>query len=346
MKALPLEILSDFGKVLASIQASGIWPGTLAVNLMAMLPKPAGGERTVAKTSLWWRIFCRGRSGVVRAWERSVVHDCDKAVKGTSALEVAAERLLKAEVGELTGQHSFSALWDIEKFFDSISMDKLLVACRRLSYPATDLCLAATVHQCPRILQHKHACSRDVHVTRSVLPGCLHAVPFTRAAMYETVEETNKDLAESTIYVDDFAQQCVHEDIGVVVQAGIQATRSFVVGVQRLRLNISAKSTIVSSSPAIARSIGSSLQQLGVHVAISDNCRDLGVNYSACSKRNDSIMKQRLDKVSNRVKKVRGFTGVVRAARKLGKSGVMPQACWSADVMGLTHAQINQTRSS
>ena len=108
--ALPRVVIASILDVINDSVAQGWWPSSMAVNLMAILPKLVGGERTVAKTPLLYRIWCRAVQYLVRSWERSVSVPWDHAKEGSSALMSAASRAYSAELAVSLGKHSGAAL--------------------------------------------------------------------------------------------------------------------------------------------------------------------------------------------------------------------------------------------
>ena len=103
LKRLPLQVLKHFAVVLSSALQQGVWPTTLMCNVMAMLGKPQGGERCVAKSPLLYRAVCRIRKPVVAEWEKQAAHHRDTAVRGSSAAVAASSRLLQASY--VAGHH-------------------------------------------------------------------------------------------------------------------------------------------------------------------------------------------------------------------------------------------------
>ena len=59
----------------------------------------------------------------------------DKCKPGSSALDAALNRSLLAEVTHRLGEHSVAVLWDLEKFFDTISTSDLVEAAMELDFP-------------------------------------------------------------------------------------------------------------------------------------------------------------------------------------------------------------------
>eukprot|EP00974_Lingulodinium_polyedra_P012448 1202076-Lingulodinium_polyedra.AAC.1 len=77
----------------------------------------------------------------------------DTAVAGSSALQAALRRSLGADVARLLGDEASVALWDGEKFYDSLDLLDIVRAAEKQEYPADVLCLALQAHSGPRVLR-------------------------------------------------------------------------------------------------------------------------------------------------------------------------------------------------
>ena len=125
----PIAKAVDFGVVAMS------WALQLLMNLNPELAKASGGQRTITKTPKLYRLWAKSRAHIVKTWEGTIRSKYDTAVKGMSALTAAADRSLWAEIQHYLGRESALALWDMEKFFDSISPEVLVDALNHTNFP-------------------------------------------------------------------------------------------------------------------------------------------------------------------------------------------------------------------
>ena len=89
LAALPDVALRSFLVWFRLCHARLSWPSWFLCVLMAAIPKPAGGERTVAKTPMLYRMYGAMRRQHVKDWELRVAQSWDVACPGGSALEAA-----------------------------------------------------------------------------------------------------------------------------------------------------------------------------------------------------------------------------------------------------------------
>jgi hypothetical protein len=263
------------------------------INLMALLGKPTGGERTIGMTPMFYRVWCRCRNEVAK-WEQEHAAQQDLAKKGSCALQAAVKRLLVAEVAQLLGLHSIAAMWDMEKLFGTIDVSILVQEALEAKYPLVDLCTGLAIQTAPRVLQCGSSISQPVEVKRSILPGCKQSVALTRAPMRKLVQATDTQEVPLGIYVDDVAQQAVHRDPVHLGAAAMIATTKFARGVLAFKLRISHKSTVVDSKGIIASMAQAALRKMGVKVTVANTVRDLGLEYSAGRARKDSLQAKRV----------------------------------------------------
>ena len=115
--ALPDCALMCFLVWFRACQRQGKWPDWFLLNLMALLPKPNLVDfRTVAKTPQLYRIWGAQRRGIVKDWEVKVAARWDVARPGSSSLDAAFTRSVKAETALLCGKHVGCVLWDFTHF--------------------------------------------------------------------------------------------------------------------------------------------------------------------------------------------------------------------------------------
>ena len=95
---------------------------------MAILPKKTGDTRTVAVAATLYRLLMQMDAELVDEYEVTNAYYRDSAKKGASALTSAEDRALMAELASLKGLSTYTLLWDISKFFDSMNVTEFLFA--------------------------------------------------------------------------------------------------------------------------------------------------------------------------------------------------------------------------
>ena len=105
---------------------------------------------------------------------------------------------------------SVTVLWDMAKFYDSVSWPKLLELSDDLGYPALLLGIGLQVHCAPRVLRTRMGClSTGTTVTTSILAGDGQSNSFARAMLHRLLEKAHMDFKPVIIneFVDDLAQR-------------------------------------------------------------------------------------------------------------------------------------------
>ena len=82
---------------------------------MALLGKPSGGIRAVAKNPMLYRVWCGARKFKAAQWE-SPLPDWDVCRPGISALEVGLVRMLRTEVAVALSESVSCCFWDVDVF--------------------------------------------------------------------------------------------------------------------------------------------------------------------------------------------------------------------------------------
>ena len=190
---------------------------------MAMLPKPGGDSRCVAKTPMVYIMLAIMRRPGVQAWEAQVVQDWDACRPGSSALDAAYLRGLQVEIATRNGEHSGVILWDFRKFFDNVRLQLVYDSARALGFPLIDLVLGLQMHLAPRRLNYNGAVSAQIVTYQSIIAGCALAISFTKALLLEPLSQlvAANTSVDQTVYVDDFSQAAVGNLYDVVSNLAI-----------------------------------------------------------------------------------------------------------------------------
>ena len=318
--ALPDQVLFFMLVCLRLAQWRGRWPSWFTVLYMAMLPKPDGGTRCVAKSLMQYRMWGCIRKPLRLRWEASEVEEWDLCRPGRSALDAAFERSLDCEVAVRTGQHCGAILWDFEKFFDTVPVDILLNNALAAGFPVIDLILGLSMHGGVRYLQAMGCLSAACKPFRSILAGCMLAISFTKALFKHPLGKLHtacqKDKVKQSIYVDDFGQHVVGTLHEVGLNLSIAAAR-FVKIAKDLKLSLSASKpvAILASHPLIQEMVALKLRGLKVPCQMVSAHRDLGVQLSLNKTRRTGILMSRLKQAKKRLRVTSRLVKIDRAAR-------------------------------
>ncbi len=176
-------------------------PVQMLLKIMPPLGKPDGGERCVAKSPMLYRAWSRCRRSTVKKREDSTAAAFDMARAGSSAFKVAAARACYLEVAAINGKRVAALLWDLHKYFDSVSVHVLIDRALKVGFHALDLALGAQMHVAPRVIQHQGNCAKGTVVSRSTLAGCSQAIPFTRVFMSSEIAQAQREVDDVKIWL-------------------------------------------------------------------------------------------------------------------------------------------------
>ena len=349
LRPLPLECLAGLAGVITASHNSLQWPCQLLMNIMALIPKPAGGERSIAKTPLLYRLFNVMNMPKMRQWGDDTVADFDFATRGKSALTSSALRAWSNEIARVSDQHSLSILWDVDKFFDSLSPEDVLQAAVDAAYPLSELILAMSMHVAPRCLVLGGVASCILYPNRSIIAGCSHSNFFARLPIRPHIarmaSEAKPPLLKVATFVDDVSQTS-RGSLSQIANAAIRAAVSFCISMGTLGLKVSSKSVIVSSQPRLARAVALQLRKTqGVAVTVAETGRDLGIVNNPSKRRSTIIQDSRIAKASRKFRRIARLAKGVRSARKLSTTGAVPQAVWGLGAVGLAPSTVKRLRT-
>ena len=346
--SLPDEILMSLVDMLNAAQRFLCWPIQIMLNLMAIIPKPTTGTRTVAKTPMLYRLWCITRSAEVKQWAAENAEPWDFATTGKSALFSGAKRCYTNELGTLSGKATASLLWDMDKFYDNVQPEIVLRKGIEQHYPATDLVLALSMHMAPRLLFYRKEASQIIIPSRSIIAGCSHSGRFGSLVINDPVSSVAKRVptVKTSTFVDDVAQIAIGT-FRQVAQATVDAGVLFASKVKGVKLTISKKSVVVASSPRLATIISQCISKhANVTVRAQSTGRDLGVENNPTGRRVTGLQQARVQKAIRRTVKIARIAKVVRKASALAYTGALPQAGWGVATQGMAPTVLRRLRSS
>ena len=348
LRVLPDEMLQGFADSLNASQLNLVWPIQLLLNLVSLLPKQQGGERPIAKTPILYRLWNVIRAGGVKCWSNNVVGDFDFAASGRSALFSGASRCLANELATLSGQQVASLLWDLAKFFDTIPPEEVVRKGLDLGYPPIDLVMAVSMHIAPRMMVLSGVASAIIVPLCSILAGCMHSVNFARMVMFDPISAIvrREPRVQTSTFVDDVSQismGTLHKVADGLVHAGVL----FANGMKKLRLRISDKSVVVSSSHKLAVAIANALwKHCRISLRVEAAGRDLGVLNNPSSRRRTVVQAKRVAKATKKARRISNLARSVRRASILAHTGALPQASWGSAVLGFAPTVMRNFRAA
>lgn len=177
----------------------------------------------------------------------------DASAPGKSAINTALSRAVDIEVSRAEGHEVGVIIWDFEKFFDTVDPQLLIQRAVELKFPLRDLGMALRMHLAPRALQDCGRLSDLIYPTTSILPVCGYSIPFTRLLLRDDVQKVVDQNAavQHSVYVDDIGQHSAGSS-QALYRTLRAAALSLAQMAKRLKLRISKKSTIVTSSRAVS----------------------------------------------------------------------------------------------
>ena len=335
---MPLEILQGTATTLNMVQLAVRWPIQIMLNLVALLPKRLGGSRAVSKTPMLYRLWSIIRSPTLKAWASEHTSGWDFAAAGRSALYSGSVRCFNNEVALASGLHASNLLWDVDKFFDSIMPRLVMQEGLRMGYPLIDLLLALRMHCAARVLVYRGFASPLMQPLLSILAGCFHSMFFARMVFDRPISRVVSDVktVRTTSFVDDVGQSAIGTLKRVaydITQAGV----AFAAGMRAIRLKISPKSVVVSSSPRISTIVANTLKRISrVTISVDSAARDLGLWNNPSGRRSTVLQQERLRTAKVRLKKISKLAKTLRKANVLAYTGALPQALWGAASLGVS----------
>ena len=130
----------------------------------------------------------------MRSWDSEYHSWWDDAVKGNSALQSGLLRRVYEEVASLSGQSAVCMFFDMEKFYDSACLYKLVDHAMARNFPKRLLYIAMQAYLSERILRAGDMVGQSIEPSNGILAGCSLGNRFARIILCKILDSVNNVL--------------------------------------------------------------------------------------------------------------------------------------------------------
>ena len=267
----------------------------------------------------------------VADWDVAAAGHWDTAIRGSSALRAAVWRSLLIDAYSLQGLHTCTVLWDLEAFYETILLSKLVPRCEALGYPPWHLAMGMMAALAPRAFMYDNAVGDILPMaSRSLITGDSQSTSYARALLHHVLHDLAHAIpaAPTKQYVDDLSQVVVHECPDVVRHRVVLAGTILHGHTTDLGLVISKKSRLVPKNK-VTESASATLNALGVPISVASSATDLGVQCVGGRRRAAAKTAERISKASVRASR----NGLL--VRKIGAVAKKTHPHWGRAPAGL-----------
>ena len=350
IKSLPKEGRQKFVDLLNQCEEQVAWPWQVYITLVCLLAKEVKGERPISLLTMLYRIWSRTRKAFATEWCDAKAGFWDDAVRGSSPLQAALRRLVADELTQHTdNQEACTVLFDVESFYDSISLSLVARAGLKLAYPPVLLSLALLTYAGVRFLTAGcSGFSEGIVISNGVAAGCAQGNHAARLALYDMLQKSHELHPSTTTaqWVDDLAQR-TQAPPSEVVNKAVEAALQLVQDLQESKLAVASKSVVIATTPQIAKQVVSSLARHDIHIQEAGQARDLGLDVSSARKSARRTMAKRWAKAGKRTKRCARFGrwASKQATARLWRTGAWAQKAYGTAAMGAPPSWVKQART-
>ena len=309
------EATKELATILRRVEETLRWPAQELCNAIAMQPKPdSTDDRPITLTGAGlYRTWSKLRKPYATEYDTTRAGWWDAAIRGSSCLRVALLRELKMDIAKSCGLHDAAYFFDLAKFFDSISLARLMRACLVRGFGAKLMLLALKVHRAARVLlvQTQAGVCFSLPVLPghySMIAGCGWSITFTRIHIYDLCEAMSAAHPASnlTTWVDDLFTMALGKDIGAVAKEAVNLGSCFLRLAKEYELDVSKKSNCITSSLQLRKLM---LKRPGTRkkswvIGMVNGSKYLGVDMNLSKKRRVTAHGKRFAKAVSRSHRV------------------------------------------
>ena len=268
----------------------------------------------------------------------------DTAVRGSSALRAGIQRMLMNETNQWLQYRFAMVCWDLEKFYDSICLHRLIASMLALSFPPAIIVMTFTMYLAPRFLRGLGSVAEPIYPANSILQGCGFACHFARGLLHSLLDHVRRLYpVELTEFVDDITHKV--EGTGASVLRVFPQSMEYVAREMRaLGLTVSLKSGMVASSRDFGRLLLNTLAESDVRMGLQDHIRDLGLDAYTGRRPRKRIALRRRHRAALRAGKVSYLRSRNAPGRRFFLGGVYPQSMYGVQQFGLSPTAVRTRR--
>jgi hypothetical protein len=235
---------------------------------------------------------------------------------------------------------SIAGYCDLEKFYDSINIPKLITHAMACGFPLAALTLLLQVHLGTRLLRVNKWVSEPILPYTSIIAGCRASGHLARVLLYPVLQmqhdaEPIPRALHFRCFVDDLVVRIQHPSRGGAIN---KFTALFGEVLEQLTLRALTHSplkTIIRSNDNSAASKASqNLANLGLAVKANIPVMDLGTPVGSGKTRVATSAQKRLRGTDARRKRTKWLVKKNRKALHIVKTGLVPAMTWGGPAFG------------
>ena len=208
MANLPLRAFTALSGFLETCERELAWPPQWLAIFTSLLPKSEIDERPIAVAPLLYRLWCRARGHEADDWCSARAGFWDTAVRGNSALRAGIQRMLMNETNQWLQYRFAMVCWDLENFYDSICLLRLMTSMVNLSFRPAIIVMSFTMYLAPRFLRGLGSVAEPMYPANSILQGCEFACHFARGLLHSLLDPVHRLYpVELTEFGDDITHK-------------------------------------------------------------------------------------------------------------------------------------------
>jgi hypothetical protein len=256
-------------------------PAQWLANYIQLIPKPKGGDRPITVTSALYSLVMGIFGTDMDDRQEAQQAFWEDAVTGSSALQAALQRRLLDELHGDTDQVCITGYCDLENFYDSIDVEKLIHHALDSEFPPQALAVLMQVHLSTRLLRVNKWVSEPVPPCTSIIAGCKASGQLARVLLYPILARAHEQMRPEQIhfrcYVDDLVLCVTRPTIGQARATFVDLFTEVMQQLAKRNLTHSQQKTVVRSNhPKAATAAVADLLKDNITVMANAPVTDLG----------------------------------------------------------------------
>jgi len=339
------DLIKALCGILMSIELLGVWPRSIWLVLIVLLPKADGGRRPIGLFPQLVRLWGRARAIVARQWEAAQARPYLFGGAGKGAQRAAWQVAFKAETAALKTHSYAESLLDLIKAFERVPHHLLVRAARQQGYSLWLLRLSLSSYRLRRSIGVDAVYSRLVLAACGITAGSTFATSELRLLLIGAIDMVISVwcTVEVFVYVDDMTLAATGS--WTSAEALVAGATDMLVGILENDLHLAVsltKSLAVGSSLKVAKRV----QQISVtgKVVATKAAKLLGTPSGGGKRRAIGASKLRVRKFVAKVKRVQEVHKAGASAKLVVRAAGTPAITYGVEVMGMSDCHLQSAR--
>jgi len=342
------DLLNVMATLMELLERSGHLPAQQRQVFIFLLDKSSGGTRPIGLFTAFYRIWSKLRQEKAARWTATNDQAFFASGKGRSTTDPVWRQSIKNQFSATKGRATASICWDMRKFYERMSFDRLVQQAAKYDFDPTILNVALNAYRMGRVLTYNGQAVNPMYASHGIIAGDSLSDSLVKLYYIDIFKRLEQEhpLVTFDVYIDDIQISATGPRKAVAKRLAAAAAdlRAAIENEMSASLALD-KATVTSNDSILCSELRAMLgDAAGPEI---DVAQFLGVDHLLAKERKvinrNSKWKSRIKIAKSRTARLRRLKSRKHGgATKIFMSGVLPAATYGAEVIGTSDADLKR----